>query len=241
MRREQACFDKSVTDIFGFNAAQLGLPQHNLLRGSRIPLHIKAGKEPGVQLWLEAEELPFETGSLDLVLLPHVLEFSAHPHQILREVERVLRPEGSVIISGFNPLSLWGVRRVLGNKKGYPWCGNFISMTRMKDWLALLGFEVAVGRFSCYAPPFTSSSLLKRSQCIEPAGDRWWAVGGGVYFIHAIKRVPGMRLIKPNWNDRLVRKLLPVSAKLNKTNLNNEACDQSSSAAHWNGHTKKNE
>jgi hypothetical protein len=89
MRREQACFDKSVTDIFGFNAAQLGLPQHNLLRSSRIPLHIKAGNEPGVQLWLESEELPFETGSLDLVLLPHVLEFSPHPHQILREVERV--------------------------------------------------------------------------------------------------------------------------------------------------------
>ena len=226
MRREQAFFDSSVSDIFGFNAVQLGLPQHNLLRGSRIPLHIKAGKESGVQLWLEAEELPFETGSIDLVLLPHILEFNAHPHQILREVERVLRPEGSVIISGFNPLSLWGVRRALGQNKYYPWCGNFISLTRMKDWLALLGFEVVVGRFACYAPPFTGSSLLKRSHCIEPAGDRWWAVGGGVYFLQAIKRVPGMRLIKPNWNGRLVRKLLPVSAKLNKAKLNKKVCDQ---------------
>ncbi len=211
--REQAFFDSAVSDIFGFNALQLGLPQHDLLRGSRIPLHIKAGKEAGVQLWLETEELPFETGSIDLVLLPHILEYSAHPHQILREVERVLRPEGSVIISGFNPFSLWGLRRALGNKKEYPWCGNFISVIRIKDWLALLGFEVVVGCFSCYAPPFT---LLQRSQCIEPPRDRWWAVVGGVYFLQAKKRVPGMRLIKPNWNGLLVRTLLPASAKLNK-------------------------
>lgn len=231
MRREQAFFDSSVSDIFGFNAVQLGLPQHNLLRYSRIPVHIKAGKEAGVTLWLEAEELPFETGSIDLVLLPHILEFSAHPHQILREVERVLRPEGSVIISGFNPLSLWGMRRALGQKTEYPWCGNFISLLRMKDWLNLLGFEVELGCFTCYLPPFSSAALLKRSQCIEPAEGRWWAVVGGVYFLQAIKRVPGMRLIKPNWNGRLVRKLLPVSAKLNKAK----------SATHWKGCHKNNE
>lgn len=241
MRREQAFFDSAVADIFGFNAVQLCLPQHNLLRGSRIPLHIKAGKEAGVQIWLEAEELPFETGSIDLVLMPHVLEFSAHPHQILREVERVLRPEGSVIISGFNPLSLWGVRRALTNKKEFPWRGNFISLLRIKDWLALLGFEVVDGRFTCYLPPFTGSALLKNSQCIEPADDHWWSIVGGVYFIQAKKRVPGMRLIKPNWNGRLVRKLLPASAKLNKTELNKEASEQSSNATHWNGRTQKNE
>lgn len=231
MRREQAFFDSSVADIFGFNAVQLGLPQHNLLRGSRIPLHIKAGKEAGVQLWLEAEELPFETGSIDLVLMPHILEFSAHPHQILREVERVLRPEGSVIISGFNPFSLWGLRRALGKKKEYPWCGNFISLLRMRDWLALLGFEIVAGRFTCYLPPFTSSALLKNPQHIEPADDHWWSVICGVYFLQAKKRVPGMRVIKPNWNGRLVRKLLPASAKLNKsklhkTSLNKPARDQ---------------
>ena len=247
MRREQAFFDSSVADIFGFNAVQLGLPQHNLLRGSRIPLHIKAGKEAGVQLWLEAEELPFETGSIDLVLMPHILEFSAHPHQILREVERVLRPEGSVIISGFNPFSLWGLRRALGKKKEYPWCGNFISLLRMNDWLALLGFEIEAGRFTCYLPPFTSSALLKNPQHIEPADDHWWSVICGVYFLQAKKRVPGMRVIKPNWNGRLVRKLLPVSAKLNKVQLNNkvqifkEVRDQSSTTTYWNGRTQKNE
>lgn len=220
LKREQAFFDSSVRDIFGFNAVQLGLPQHNLLRGSRIPLHIMAGKAAGVQVWLEAEELPFETNSIDLMILPHVLEFSTHPHQILREVERVLRPEGSVIISGFNPLSLWGIRRSLGQKKEFPWCGKFISLPRMKDWLALLGFEVCAARFCCYIPPFAGSSLLKRTQFLEPEGDHWWSLVGGVYFLQAKKRVPGMRLIKPNWNGRLVRKFIPASAKLNRTELN---------------------
>jgi len=80
----------------------------------------------------------------------------------------------------------------------------------------LLGFEVVEIHFACYAPPFISPALLKRTQFFEPAGDRWWEVGGGVYFLKAIKRVPGMRLIKPKWNGRMVRKFLPVSAKLNR-------------------------
>lgn len=234
LTREQAIFDSSVADIFGFNAVQLGLPHTDFLHISRIPCHIKAGKEPGVNLWLEAEELPFETGSIDLVLLPHVLEFSAHPHQILREVERVLRPEGSVIISGFNPLSMWGLRRAIGQKKEYPWCSKFISLLRIKDWLALLGFEVEAGRFCCYAPPFAGTALMSRSKIIDTAGGQWWSVFGGVYFIQAKKRVPGMRLIKPHWNGRLVRKLLPASAKLNK-----ETSSQTSTSTHCNGYTEK--
>jgi SAM-dependent methyltransferase len=216
MEREQAFFDGAVADIFGFNAVQLGLPKHELLRSSRMPLRFKAGKEFGAEVWLEEVELPFETGSLDLVVLPHVLEFSTHPHHILREVERVLRPEGSVIISGFNPRSMWGMRRVLGSKAGYPWNGRFISLTRMKDWMALLGFEVEGGSFTGFAPPFTQTAWLSRCSFLEPAGDRWWAVFGGVYFLHAIKRVPGMRLIKPKWNARLVKNLLPASPKLNR-------------------------
>ena len=216
LAREQAFFDHSVTDIFGFNALQLGLPEHDFLRNSRMPLHIVAGKEAGVQVWLEANELPFECGSLDLVLLPHVLEFNAHPHQVLREVERVLLPEGHIIISGFNPRSLWGIRRAVGSRMGYPWCGNFIALTRLKDWLALLGFEVVAGRFACYAPPLANPGLLKRFHFMEPAGDRWWAVCGGAYCLQAIKRVPGMRLIKPKWNEGLVGKLLPAAPKLNR-------------------------
>lgn len=216
LAREHDYFDRSVTDIFGFNALQLGLPQHEFLRASRMPLRFTAASEAGAQVLVEPEELPLESGSVDLALLPHVLEFHKNPHQILREIERVLRPEGNVIISGFNPRSLWGARRALGSKTGYPWCGDFITLSRLKDWLALLGFEIVGGRFACYAPPMISPKWLQRCHFMEPAGDRWWAVCGGVYYLQAVKRVPGMRLIKPQWNKGLVGKLIPAAPKLNK-------------------------
>ena len=216
LTREQAYFDRTVADIFGFNAVQMCVPEQDFLRNSRIPLRFNAGNQPGNDVRLVCTELPFDSDSLDLVLLPHVLEFAEHPHQIIREVERVLMPEGSLIISGFNPFSLWGLHRALGRKQGYPWCGQFITLQRMKDWLALLGFEVVGGRFAAYAPPFHHGTWLNRCAFMEKAGDRWWAVSGGVYFLHAIKRVPGMRLIKPKWNAKLVRNLLPATPKLNK-------------------------
>ncbi|HUW26916.1 MAG TPA: methyltransferase domain-containing protein [Gallionella sp.] len=212
---EQAFFDRTVSDIFGFNALQLGLPKQDFLRSNRMPLRFSAGNRAGNAVRLCCAELPFASASLDLVLLPHVLEFAGHPHQILREVERVLMPEGSLVISGFNPRSLWGLRRAMGCKQGYPWNGHFIALPRLKDWLALLGFEVAGGRFAAYAPPFSQTKWLERCTFMEAAGDRWWAVSGGVYFLHAIKRVHGMRVIKPQWNERLVNKLLPASPKLN--------------------------
>ena len=69
---------------------------------------------PRVALITDAAALPFPAASLDLVVLPHTLELSADPHQVLREVERVLVPEGRVVLSGFNPASLWGLRQGRG-------------------------------------------------------------------------------------------------------------------------------
>jgi SAM-dependent methyltransferase len=213
--REQAYFDCTVSDIFGYNALQLGFPEHGFLSSNRMPLRFSAGNQSGNAVRLICTELPFDSDSLDLVVLPHVIEFSEHPHQVLREVARVLRPEGSLIISGFNPRSLWGLHRALGRRQGYPWKGNFIALPRLKDWLALLDFEVVGGSFAAYAPPFHTSKWLERFAFMEKAGERWWAARGGVYFVHAVKRVHGMRLIKPKWNNGLVGKLLPAAPKLN--------------------------
>jgi len=215
LSREQQFFDRTVGDIFGFNALQLGLPDYDFLCSSRMPLRFSAGNQTGNTVRSICTELPFDSDSLDLVVLPHVLEFSEHPHQVLREVARVLMPEGNLIISGFNPRSLWGLRRVLGNKQDCPWNGHFIALPRLKDWLALLALEVAAGRFASYAPPFRQTKWLDRFAFMEAAGDRWWAVSGGVYFLHAVKRVHGMRLIKPKWNEGLVSKLMPAAPKVN--------------------------
>lgn len=215
LQREQAYYDQVAVNIFGFNALQLGLLDHDLLRTSRIPTHLRGGMGAEVALRMEPGFLPVAGQSIDLLLLPHLLEFSNHPHQILREAERVLMPEGNLIISGFNPFSLWGLWRMLpNNRQNYPWRGRFISLSRLKDWLALLGFEVVGGRMCCYEPPFQQEQLLGKFHFMENAGDRWWALAGGVYFIQAKKKVQGMRLIMPGWNESLAtRKGLAPAAK----------------------------
>lgn len=218
LQQEQAYFDEAVADVFGFNAMQLGLPGVDLLRMNRIPLRFTVGAEQGVRLRTAFDHLPIESNSIDLVVSPHALEFSAQPHQILREVQRVLLPEGQLIVSGFNPRSLWGARRLLHRRRReFPWCGNFISLPRLKDWLALLDFEVTGGKIGCYAPPFRQEKWLQRGLFMEAAGDRWWPISGGVYFLRAVKRVHGMRVIKPSWKDRRAEALASVAGRLNGT------------------------
>ena len=217
--REQRYFDQAVSDVFGFNAVQVGLPHIDFLRNSRIPLRVSCAVEAPAQVNADPMFLPFENQSLDLLLLPHVLEFSSNPHQVLREAERVLRPEGRLVLAGFNPRSLWGLAHQLkGSERGYPWNGNFLNISRVKDWMVLLGLEVAGGSMCCYRPPINREHWLRRLRFMEPAGDRWWAMGGGVYFLQAVKRVQGMHVILPQWKTSVAPRLLAPAAKV--INLN---------------------
>lgn len=206
---EQACLDNLTADIFGFNALQIGMPQIDALAASRMPskwladTRVRpAGSTRQVTLTLDYAELPFDSQSIDLVVLPHVLEFSADPHQVLREVERVLIPEGQLIICGFNPASLWGMRQAMGRLTGsyyLPKAAEFISMPRMKDWLKLLNMGASQSHFGCYAPAFRTEKWLHRYAFMDNAGARWWPYLGGAYIVQAIKRVKGMHLIGPAW------------------------------------------
>jgi hypothetical protein len=117
----------------------------------------------------------------------------------LREVERILMPEGRVVLTGFNPWSLWGVKRMLADRSNVPWSGKFFSLPRIKDWLQLMGMETDTGGFMGYAPPFASEEWISRFAFLEAAGDRWWPLAAGVYGISAVKRTKGLRLITPKW------------------------------------------
>jgi len=203
LEKEQAYLDDATPDIFGFHALQVGLPVVDLLRESRIAHRMRIAPADTPDLYAKCHELPLATQSIDLVLLPHVLEFAADPHAILREIDRVMMPEGRLIIVGFNPWSLWGLRSSVGpSRDEFPWNGRFVSLLRVKDWLALLGFDVSAGRLVGYAPPFDNAAVRRRFGFMEPAGDRWWAVGGAVYMLQGIKRVRGMRLIMPAWQEQ---------------------------------------
>ncbi|MDD2884145.1 MAG: methyltransferase domain-containing protein [Dechloromonas sp.] len=212
---EQQQLDAAVADVFGFNALQLGLPQCDFLRANRMALRCRVCDIGQVDLRCDLCALPFANQSVDLVILPHVLEFAADPHQILREVERILIPEGQIIIVGFNPLSLWGLRRQTRRTPVFPWNGSYLSPSRLKDWLKLLGFEVDRGQFGCYAPPCEQQQWLQRWRFAESAGRRWWTFSGAIYLLRAIKRVHGMRLLTPNWRKKPLRAkaLRPVAQK----------------------------
>lgn len=203
--REREYLDRVVVDIFGYHALQFGLPGIDLLRTSRIPSRWRVAAGGGVDLRADYLDLPIAANSVDLVVLPHVLEFSNDPHQILREVVRVLVPEGQVIILGFNPWSLMGLTRYFSSaRRQVPWSGHFINLPRLKDWLSLLSFDVVGGRMGAYVPPFSQERWLKRFGFMDAAGDRWWPFAGGIYFVQAVKRVRGMRLIMPRWRPAIV-------------------------------------
>ena len=207
LERELQYIDETVADVFGYNALQLGLPEHDFLRASRIPFKCRVAPAGPAGLRARFRDLPVASNSIDLLLLPHVLEFSVNPHQILREVQRVLMPEGHAVIACFNPWSLWGMRRAFNRVADvYPWDGHFITLPRLKDWLALLELEITAGRMGCYVPPFAQDKWLQRFRFMEAAGDRWWPIAGGVYFLHVVKRVRGMRLIMPKWREDAARR-----------------------------------
>lgn len=132
--------------------------------------------------------------------MPHTLEFTSDPHRLLREAERVLMPEGQLVITGFNSLSLWGARHSVGKMAKRPFVPatrDQITFIRLKDWIKLLGFDLERGRFGCYRPPLATDKWLSRYAFMEAAGDRWWPIFGAVYMVTAIKRVRGMRLVGP--------------------------------------------
>jgi SAM-dependent methyltransferase len=230
---ESKQFERVVADIFGYHALQLGLPDLDALSASRMPhcwvaspfvndeviqgainnLAAQATNTPAtvenkvkkVALFTEFEALPFAENSLDLLILPHSLELSPDPHATLREAERVLLPEGKLIICGFNPLSLWGFKQKRShiykrlNLGGLylPEAGEFIGYRRLRDWLRLLNFEVEPGIFGCYRPAVKSEGMLQRFAWMDSLGERYWPILGAVYFVVAVKRVRGMRMISP--------------------------------------------
>jgi len=208
---ERSQFDGATEDVFGFRAVQAGLPEVDFLRANRIPFRFTLALEPGAQITADPLQLPLAGQSVDLLALPHGLEFTADPRHVLREAERVLMPEGQLVLSGFNTLSLWGLRHRLMRERvrrlvGAPWDSRFIGLLRLKDWLQLLGFELNGGRFGCYAPPFRNRDWLNRFAFAEKAGARWWPILGGVYVVRAVKRVHGMRVIAPAWRKERVRR-----------------------------------
>jgi SAM-dependent methyltransferase len=216
---ESVQLDQAVGDVFGYHALQLGLPHIPGLRANRMPHQFTAGQE----FDCDFAALPFAENSLDLIVLPHSLEFSSDPHATLREAYRVLVPEGRVVITGLNPTSLWAWRqqrgkwwrRLMGRfAKGslyLPEEGEFIGYLRLRDWLRLLDFEVESSQFGVWSPAVNSAKWFERMRWMDRLGSRYWPILGSAYRITAVKRVHGMRLLSPAWKKNRKLAGAPVS------------------------------
>lgn len=202
---------RMLPDLFGYHLVQVGRLAHvDLLSHSRILNRIVVEVD-GAQAheleypWLvgSADALPVASDSVDVVLLPHILEFESKPHDALREAQRILVAQGHLLISGFNPWSLLGAwRQVLGRRPVAPWRGRFLGLNRLKDWLALLGFDVVRVDNYFFRPPFGRESLMGRLRFIESAGERACPIIGGAYLLMAKKRVSTLTPIRPRWSRR---------------------------------------
>ena len=206
LESECALLGEVLPNLFGYHLIQVGrLADADLLSTSRIGHRVVLDADvelnnPPPNLYARPDTLPINSDSVDVLVLPHTLEFEADPHEVLREAERVLIAEGSIVILGFNPWSLWGLWRLfLWRTRIPPWCGRFMSLTRIRDWLALLGFdEVQVVPYF-FRPPLHHLGVMEKLKVMERLGARWWPKLAGAYILVAKKRMATLTPIKPRW------------------------------------------
>ncbi len=195
---------------FGKQALVIGVPQQiSLLNQIKIPCHSVVSpifaKTHAVTGLIEGDfhELPIHTGSVDLVVLPHTLEFIDNPHKLLTEACRVVKPEGMIAIYGFNPLSMWGMRRLMLRSRHSPWNANALRPAKVKSWLRLADFQMEKQKSVLFTPPFKRQSIHKKLHFLEPLGKKLFPAFGGVYVLLARAKVIPLTPIKLKWKQKL--------------------------------------
>ena len=206
---EQAALGRVLPDLFGYHIVQVGGMQGDLIGSSRIAhkvvfdLDASPPVHAGSAMVCSAESLPLVADSVDVVVLPHVLEFSASPHRVLREMERVLIGDGHLVLTGFNPWSYCGLWRLfLWWRDQAPWCGHFYGLSRIRDWLTLLDLELMQVMRLFYRPPLRHARMLERLVIMEQFGRHAWPFLGGAYVLVAKKRVVPLTSSRIRWRAR---------------------------------------
>ena len=200
---EARVLEESLQDVFGFELLQVGGwgPPGRLLGAVRTQSRHWIGPDAhgacAVRASLDA--LPIATGSVEAVLLPHTLEHDDRPHELLREVERVLTGDGSVVICGFNPLGPWGARHLLSRRTFPAPISRMLTEHRVRDWLRLLGFEVGETRWYLFVPPWGTYADGATGAWLERRGPQLLLPLAGAYVLKARKRTLTMTAIRPQW------------------------------------------
>lgn len=218
MLYQQECeaLEAVLPKLFGYHVLQLSNHTCNayltksLIRHQIIVDCDSRNSDTDVNVCVNAHQLPIASDSIDVVLMPHTLDVDMNPHLVLREADRILVPEGRVVIQGFNPWSSWGLRHFVNLYKGAPpYSLHFISPARIKDWLALLGFEIESVNMVYFRPPLGKSLLMDKLEFMDKYGKKFWPAFGASYTVVAKKQVSTLTPIKPRWFLRRGARVTP--------------------------------
>lgn len=204
---EKESLDQALGYLFGYHLMELSVSRKlDLSGGSRVQHCFLLAPEKGgdgaqTTALADIENLPLASEAIDVAVLHHVLEFSEHPHQLLREASRVLIPRGHLVIVGFNPISSFGLCKFFAKLSGQRphWRYHSLRFGRVLDWLRLLDFEPVSVSQGFYRPPLQQTGIMKRLQWLERWGKKLNSPMGGFYMIVARKDVTAMTPIKPTW------------------------------------------
>ena len=207
---ERKLAGEALAQVFGWQLLQIGLwgdddgliAEARTQRKSVLAWH---GARPPARhrpIRSRTDSLAIASDSVDAVLLPHTLEYEPEPHEILREVGRILSGEGHLIVLGFRPLSSWGLRHC-SRKSGFPpGIERLIGEGRLRDWLKLLGFEIVDARRYLFTLAVRRAARRRRRRFFERSGNYLWPMFAGGYLIKARKRVYTLTPIRPRWRLR---------------------------------------
>ena len=163
----------------------------------------------------QPERLPLAGDSVDLLLLPHTLDFCDHPHAVLREASRVLRSDGQIVVVGFKPGGLWGLKRLWPGASFPPGTRRLVSTRELSDWLELLDLRVVERqRFFFRAPRLSSGQPV--SEAWERRGDRFWPELAACYLLRAQKRLHTLTPVRQRWRQptKVVATLVKPTARI---------------------------
>lgn len=203
---EKAILEQLLSGVFGYHLLQISVQNAPLYEASPIQHRVAMGikKADQTPFIASATQLPLEDDSIDVVLLHHVLDFFQDRQQILREISRISRPMGHLVIIGFNPLSLWGLWKMFAVASGYPpWNASFIRAGRLMDWLNVLNFRIDQAHYCTHGLPvnrgFLKGSVPDYTRGISRKTN--WPFGA-IYVIVARKQVGAITPLRPQWEPR---------------------------------------
>jgi hypothetical protein len=204
---ESELLGEALEDVFGWELVQVGAwgSAREVLAGSRArraTLIASPGTTAAADVIARPSQLPIISDSVDAALLPHTLELAADPYAIVREVDRVLSGEGQLLVLGFRPFSLWGLRSLWSRAGFPPGMRRVLPERRLREWLVLLGYEVVEARRYLYSSPWSGarSSRGRTARLLRPG--LTYPLPAGAYLLKARKRVYTLTPIRPRVRER---------------------------------------